>query len=439
MSPPRLLLAVLAAVWLGGCSDWLGQAPPPPLPGERLPVLPLEAELATDAELAGRDFSLPLPRELVAWPQSGGGPDHAAHHVAAPGPLREVWRADIGAGESRSRRLLATPVVARGRVFVLDAETTLSALDAATGAVLWRVDVEPADEDEGGWGGGLAFDEGRLVVATGYGEVIMLDAENGEERWRARLDAPLRTAPTVAADRVYVVSPTNTLSVLDAASGDLLWSHRGIEEIAGLLGGGGPAVSGSLVVVAYSSGEIYALRAENGQSVWFDTLGFSGLAGSLAALDDVNGHPVIDAGQAVAASHGGRMAAIDLATGARVWERELTSVQSPWVAGDLLFIVTVDARVACLLRRNGRVLWVTSLPQFEDPEDREDLILWSGPVLAGGRLLLAGSDGVLAEIAPLSGEILALRALGDGLPVAPVPAGGAVHLLLSSGDIVALR
>lgn len=437
----RAILALALAGLLAGCEtfDWLGDAPPPPLPGERIAILQLDSELVADPEIAGEPVVLPPPLDTPNWPQSGGLTDKAMYHIAASGPLDEVWSTSIGAGEGRYRKIIATPVVALGIAYAFDADTQVTAVDAVTGKRLWSFDVTPDKGGSSGWGGGLAFYRGRLYVTTGYGELIALDGATGNEYWRVRIGPPVRTPPTVSQGRVFVVTPDNELQVIDADSGELLWSHRGIEEIASLLGGGGPAVSGSVVIVTYTSGEIYALRAENGRVVWSDSLAYTSRVGTLAALNDINGDPVIDRGIVFAISHGGRLVAIDLAGGARLWERDITGVQTPWVAGDYLYVVTLDGKVLCLYRADGRIRWVTALPLYEDPEDKSGPILWSGPILVGDRLIVVGTDGTAASISPYTGEVLGLVDMGSGLPVAPVAASETVFLVDSNGDLTALR
>ncbi|MEM7123499.1 MAG: PQQ-binding-like beta-propeller repeat protein [Pseudomonadota bacterium] len=436
------LLAVVG-VLLAACDaldlDYLGQPPPPPLPGERIAILQLEQDLAADPGIAETPIVLPPPIPTPNWPQNGGLVDKAMLHVAAPGDLTEAWSAGIGEGEGRFRRLIASPVSALGVVYTMDADAEVRAFDINTGDELWDVDLTPEIEDDGGWGGGLAFYRGRIYATTGFGEVVLLDAQTGEEYWRRTLGPPLRAAPTVSQGRLYVLTSDNELVVMDADTGETLWTHRGIEETAGLLGGASPAISGSAVVVAYSSGEIYALQAENGRVIWSDILSYGSRIGSLAALNDINASTVIDSGQVFAVSHGGRLVAIDLAAGARLWERQLSGVQMPWVAGDYIYIVTTDGNVVCLVRADGRVRWVTPLPQYEDVDERDDPIMWNGPLLVSDRLLVTSTSGQVVSISPYTGEILGALEPGDGFPLAPIAAQETVFLIEDSGSIIALR
>ncbi len=185
------------------------------------------------------------------------------------------------------------------------------------------------------------------------------------------------------------------------------WTHTGIEETAGLVGSASPAVDGDIVIVPYSSGEIFALRAENGRQLWSDNLAAIRRADAVSALADIRGRPVVDRGRVYAISHSGRMVAIDLASGRRLWEAELGGVNQPWIAGRFLYVVTTEGNVVALVAENGLVRWVMPLGRYEDPEDREGLLRWSGPVLASDRLIVTGSQGVAVALSPYTGRLSA--------------------------------
>lgn len=445
-SPGRLMrwrgaLVCSAALTLAGCStpDWLGPPQAPPLEGERVSVLSLQQILEPDPRIAGLQVRLPRPQSNDSWPQAGGYPNHAMHHLLLGDTLQTVWRTSIGAGSARRQRLLTPPVVAEDKLFTLDAEGNATALDAASGERLWRVDLTPEKEDEETLGGGIAYDRGRVYVTTGYGEVIALGAADGAVAWRVNIGIPLRAPPTVAEGRVFAISFDNQLHVLATEDGRLLWSHGGITEIAGLLGAAGPAVDGDIVVVPYSSGELFALRVENGRTAWVDSLAQIRAVTPLAALSDINGHPVIDRGWVFAIGHGGRMSAIDLVSGNRLWDQSVGGVQTPWVAGDFVYVLTSDAEIVCMSRRDGRIRWVTPLPRFEDAAAREGVIEWVGPVLASDRLIVASSTGEALAVSPYTGRIMGRLRLPGGAVTSPVVAKGTLYILTDDAVLLALR
>ncbi len=429
------------ALLLAACGDggWFGGPSKPKIEGERIAVLPQEQSIEADPRLADLRVQLPPPEANADAPLPGGVASHAMGNLAGGSDLAILWRTNIGEGSSRDGRLSSSPVVAKGRVYVVDANTHVSAIDAATGDRQWRVDLTPEEDTAGGGGGGVAVDQDRIYVTTGYAQVVALEASNGGELWRTSLTAPIRGGPTVVGGRVFVVTIDNQSHGLDASTGRRLWSHSGLTETAGLYGGTSPAVSGMTVIAPYSSGELFALRADNGRVLWVDSLAGIQRTDPVSALSDIRGLPVVDRGQVLAASNGGRLVAIDLRSGGRIWDQNIASIYTPWVAGDFLFITTIDGEVLCVTRREGRVRWVQPLQRYKDPEDRKGRLLWTGPAMVNGRLVVAGSLGEAVVIAADSGEIVKRIRLSGPVLIQPVVAGGQVFVLTEEADLIALR
>jgi outer membrane protein assembly factor BamB len=436
----RAITVLSLTALLSACDlpDWMGEAGDPPLPGERISIMSLQSSLQADPALADLNVRLPRPYVNTDWPQSGGHATHAMHHLQAVAAPRMVWRVGIGAGSDDLERLTVTPIHAGGQVFAMDARSNVSAYDGGTGERYWRYNLTPAGEERGALGGGLGFDQNVLYVTTGYGDVMALEPGTGAVIWSHSIGTPLRGAPTIDRGRVFVVSLDNKLHALDATDGSVLWTHVGIVESAGLIGSASPAVQGDLVVVAYSSGELFALRRSNGRVAWVESLSGRGRSTALAQLGDITGSPVIDRGRVYAVSHGGRMVSIDLRTGVRIWDQTISSVSTPWIAGDFVFVTTVDSRVVALSRNDGRVRWVRRLARHVD-EDREELVNWTGPILAGDRLITVSSQGVALAISPYTGEINGDIELPDPVSLSPIIANETLYFLTDEAELLAFR
>jgi outer membrane protein assembly factor BamB len=439
-APPFAVLAL--AVILSGCSyydDYMNRDKEPPLPGDRISVLLHQRSLSPDPKLANVQILLPAPEPNADWPQAGGFPNHAMQHMQASEFLQKAWSVDIGDGSDDEERLVASPVIADGRVFAIDSLSVVSAYDTANGNRLWKIDLTPEEDDEGHIAGGIAYDGGRLYISTGFAEAIALDAKTGAEIWRQRISSPARAAPTIRGGRVFVLTVDNKIFALNAKNGETLWSHTGAPVSASLLGSASPAVGGGVIVVPYTNGDLVALKADNGRLMWQDSLSAIKRTDVLSNLAHIRGRPVIDRGRVFAISHAGFMAAYDLRKGRRVWTKEVGGLESPWVVGDYIFLLTNDAEMAALSRDTGRIHWVRSLPRYEDPEDQEDPIIWTGPILVSDRLIAAGSHGKAIAVSPYTGRILGSVELPDGISVPPVVAGGSVYFLADDAELVAYR
>lgn len=435
-----LLLVAGGVFLLAGCGSdgWFGEAEDPPLPGERIAVLALESALEGDPEAAQRPMRLPEPVANPDWPQVGGTPFHAIGHPALGSASTAAWSRSIGAGSGDGRRVLAPPVAAQGRVYTMDAVGSVSAFALQDGNAIWSVATRPEGEEDNS-GGGIAFANGRLFATTGYAEALAIDASSGAIAWRRPLSAPGRGAPAVDGGRLYVATLDNKTHALDVADGSILWTHDSIEEQTALLGGASPAVAQGTAISAYSSGEIVALKVENGRELWSDNLTAARRADFIAALADVQAAPVVHDGRLYALSNSGRAGAIDMRTGRRIWSQEFGGLYLPWLAGTHLFAVTERGEVVAAEAETGAVRWVMPLARYEDEEDRTGRIGWAGPVLAGGRLVLAGSHGEVVFLDPETGAKAGAIDAGRPHRLAPVVAARTLLLLDDDGVLTAYR
>ncbi|MEX1036704.1 MAG: PQQ-binding-like beta-propeller repeat protein [Sneathiella sp.] len=434
----RPALTGAALLGLGACS-WFGAPEKPPLPGDRISILSLEQTLEADAGLADLEVRLPAPYENANWPQAGGVPSHALYHLSLGDDLKEAWRVSIGDGSDDENRMFSSPVIANGKVYAMDSSAEVTAYAAEDGKEIWAVNLTPEDEDEGNIGGGLSYEYGRVFATTSFGDVIALDGESGEIVWKTNLGVPLRAAPTIAEGKVFALTFDSRIFALDATTGEINWNFEGGVETTGLLGAASPAYDNGLVVAPFASGEVYAFRAANGQQAWSDQVVRRRLYSSLTSLTDINAFPVIDRGVVYAASYSGRMIAVDARTGGRLWDQEISTLQTPWVAGDFLFVVSTDGDLVCMSRRNGLIRWVRPLGKYEDPEDKRDLIIWTGPILASDRLILVSNYGLAVSVSPYDGKILSRMELSDPASIPPVVAGNTLYILTDDADLVALR
>ena len=262
----RFLVSVLCILFVScsSSSDKIGST----VKGTRIAVIENTRTIRADPDLEG--FKPDLPDIILNkdWAQPGYDASHVMPNVKLSVHPQKLWTVDIGQGSNSDFRLLARPVIADGLVFTMDAEGLVSAFDVRSGDLRWEFDTTPPESNEKAIGGGIAIMDKAVYATTGFGEVLSLSIDTGKPLWRRRLSNPLRAAPTLTKEHVFVVTIDNQLQALDIQSGETLWHHNGIAENATLMGASSPAVVGDSVVVAYSSGEIYNLRRENGRVSW---------------------------------------------------------------------------------------------------------------------------------------------------------------------------
>ncbi len=316
----------------------------------------------------------------------------------------------------------------------------VSAFTLATGARVWRTPTVNEDLDSSNVGGGLCVNGDTLYAVNGMAELLALDAVKGGIRWRQSIKVPARSAPTVADDRIFLTTIDSKILALSATDGHQLWSYQATQTATTVLGSPAPAVAQGIVVAGFGSGELAALRVDSGNVIWTDGLGLAEGRPTLVDFLAIRGEPVIENGQVFATGLGGLTIAADLLTGRRVWERRVASENTPYIAGDWMFLISTDEMVGAINISDARIAWVASLPRWEDPDKKKDVITWYGPMLAGGRLIVLGSNSRALALNPLSGETVTTMTLSDApTPFTPVVVDGTMLVVTNDGKLTAWR
>lgn len=430
--------------------------------GQRISILEFEQQLAPSAALSGRDFFLPGPQAATAWTQPGGNAENSVEHVIAAPEFSVAWKRNIGAGSSNTRQVMAPVVADGGKVFVLDGEAGVTAVDSGTGAVLWKADVKVDEQDKGkrflgigfgggagggGFGGGVAVSDGKVFVSSGYRTMTALDAATGAVIWRSTVDLPIHGAPTVSGQRVFVIDVDNQLIAFNVNTGQQDWSYRGITEPARIMRASSPAVSGDTVIAPFSSGELVALRASNGQPVWQEVLSRTSRTSALSEIRDIAGRPVISRGSVYAISHSGVLQAMDIRSGQPKWSLPVAGVNAPLPVGDVVYVVSKAGELTVVNRESGQVYWTRDLNQGRVRQEggvlgfgkRTVRPTWSGPILASNRLVLVNSDGEAVAFDPKTGAQQSSVKLGAAAYIAPAAYNGALYVLTDKGELVSIR
>ncbi len=423
------------------------------LSGQRFDTrTPLDETLPASEGARVPDAALPENRSLPVsvgaavsnadWSHRAGSPSHAMPNLALSAAPQRIWAAAIGAGDNRRNRIATAPIVSGGKVFAMDARNRLTALAAASGGVVWTLDVTPTGESsEAASGGGLAAGDGKLFVTTGFGELLALNPASGAVLWRQRFDGPVSGAPTVVGGTVYVSGRDGAGWAVNAADGKLTWVQGGVRSGAGVTGGVAPAVSDRLVVLPYSSGQVIALDRTSGEVKWQAAVVGQRAGRAAAFVSEVSGDPVITGGKVYVGSAAGRTAAFAADTGAMLWEAREGAMGPVWPAGNAVFLISDIGDLVRLDATTGETVWSVPMGHFvKDKVKRQrDVRAHFGPIMAGGRLVVASSDGLVRFYAPDSGAPLGMIEMQSGAAAPPAVAGGTLFVVTENGQVQAFR
>ncbi|MFS4439095.1 PQQ-binding-like beta-propeller repeat protein [Paracoccaceae bacterium GXU_MW_L88] len=424
-----LTLGALALVTLAACGEQELI-----LPGERISIRPEEGT----ATVQPTTFAAPPMQALPTWPQTRYDGTHNAPHASLSG-LSLAVQVEAGRGKTREGEIFQPPVSDGQRIYTKDAASTVRAF-TPDGGLVWSVDVAKFGQRSfDGFGGGLALGGSQLFVTTGMGQLIALDAASGQRLWVQDVDAPIRAAPLVIGDEVVVIARDDMAYGISIAQGRINWQYSAAPGLSGVGGGASAATDGQTIVLPYSSGQVNAVEARNRQLVWQGAVvgGTRGLA--RAAYDDITADPVIAGDAVYLGSQAGQIAKLDKATGDRIWTASFGSFSPVVAAGDSVFATTDMAKLIRLDAATGALMWQADLPRYRVPDKRRDPYVYYGPVLAGGGLLVAGTDGLLRMFDPSTGQQTSAVQIPGGAAAAPIVVNGTAWVLSNNGQLLGYR
>lgn len=455
----RRCLSIALLTLLAGCSflpDWVGSEEEKKLEGTRHAILPDTSQLAIEPGIRDKVMQLPAPVTNGAWFQEQAFSPEATvivrHLTLNTKPLK-AETVITGSTPEEGVRITSGPVVVGKIIAYLDGAGVLRA-HATEGdhKELWTADLArlavpgvSASGKESGWeswfasketflGGNIGFAEGRIVATTVSGHVFAFELESGKLAWHRPLNVALQSAPSGRNGVVFVVTTENQTYALSQKNGETLWTHNGVPQQTKILGMPAPLALSETVLVPYSSGELVSLKQANGLKLWEENMMPTATAGALAfRFSDILAAPIAVSGRIFVSSEG-RFVALEALTGNPFWEMPVTIAATPWAAGEWVFGISQQPELLAIHGGEGKVRWATKLPAFADEKNKER-IRWSGPVLAGGELIVAGSHGVLKRFNPENGSEIGSVEIREGVQTTPVIADGKLWLLTGDGDI----
>ncbi len=433
----KTLILLSATCLLAACSDEKKK-----LEGTRKAVVDYTTSVVVDSPDGKAIFNEEMTMN-DDWPQPGGRADHVVSSLHYVNKFTPLWTTSIGTGSASDAKLLSTPVTHQEEpgsekevLFAMDTHLRVSAINVNTGQRLWRESIAPEDRNDAISGGGVAYANGFIYATSPHAEVVCLEAPTGKVVWRSKTEGPVRAAPTVDDGRVYALSINNQLNVFDGQTGEKLWSHAGITEHAGLLGTASPAVSKGVVVVAYSSGEVYALKAETGYELWSETLSATRRPDSLSSLAHIRAMPIIDGNQVIIVGHNQKISVFDLRNGQKMWEHKVGGIHTPAIAEGYIFLINNFNELICLNESTGKVVWATKLPK--DPKNPHR-IMWSGPLIGAKQLILTGLNGEILVYDHKDGKKLKTHNHGTSMSLSPILSFNIMYILDDNGDVTAYQ
>lgn len=366
-------------------------------------TLGVMAALVAALWLAGCAADKPKPAELQALtPQIAG---------------KQVWSAQIG-----SVSFPLSVAVRNERFHLASDDGQVMALEAATGRELWRGQAGAR------LSAGVGSDGRFAAVVTQGNDLVVMDA--GVERWRARLDSRVVTAPLVAGERVFVVGVDRVVHAFDALDGRRLWTLKRPGD-ALLLSQSGVLAAWKDTLLVGQGARMLGVDPLKGTVRWDVAVTSPRGTNEVERLADLIG-PANRVGNSFCVrAFQNAVGCVDADRAALKWTQQGGGLQA--VGGDADLVVAADGsdRITARKRAAGEMSWTS------------DLLLnrgLSAPVLLGPTVVFGDFEGQVHFLSRDSGKPL-LRLPTDGARVvsAPVLSGNNLLVVTAKGGVFGFR
>ena len=331
--------------------------------------------------------------------------------------VRRQWSTKVGAG-AEFLRVALQPAGDGNRIYAASRDGNVVALDPQSGKAVWRNELDTELSAGPGVGAGL------VVVGASAGYLIALDADSGEELWRANITGETLARPVIEDETVLVLTIDNRLRALSAFDGSSRWILEQSTPDLTMRGSASPVVVGSSVIAGFDNGRLVAVNVDSGDRVWESLLSPPSGRSDLERLADIDGL-ITAVGQDVYASgYQGNLAAIAAESGQVLWSRELSSYEGVSADWNNLYTVNDEGVVIALTRRNGDETWRQNSLLRREP---------TVPVPFQTTVVVGDLEGYLHFFSNFDGDPVArVRLGGTAISVEPVVVGN--RLIVQSDD-----
>jgi outer membrane protein assembly factor BamB len=327
---------------------------------------------------------------------------------------------------TEGRRLYLVPTLASGRLYVAGASGRVVAVDADSGRTLWQRETGLP------FSGGPAVAGERLVLGTTQGELIALAPTDGHELWRRQLGSEVLSVPRfLGTDAIIVHTLDDTLYGIDAASGQERWHVNYPAPVLTLRGSSTPTLTPSGVVVGLSGGKLVKLDPHDGTPLWEVVISRPSGRSELARIADIDADPLLVGDHICVGSYHGDLAAVDAATGAVRWRRELSAYTGLAAAGDNLFITDSQDQLWSADVNTGAGRWKQDGLRYRQ---------LTAPTLVDERLVVGDLEGYLHVLDQRDGRLVGRLRLTKkgGITARPLLVDGRFYIYAEDGTLAAI-
>jgi outer membrane protein assembly factor BamB len=342
-------------------------------------------------------------------------------------PVKKLWSEGVGGGKKQAvLRLGLGPAIDNGVVFAASHKGEMLAVALDTGRSIWEKKLKMPIS------AGPAAGFGIVVAGSSKGEVIALDGATGRQLWRSQVNSELLSPPAISEHVVVMRSVDGRLYGLDRQGGKVLWSAEQEVPRLSLRGTAIPIVAKEVAISGFDNGKVMAVSLVTGDKIWDTTLASPHGRTELDRLVDIDSAVRVVGDNVFATGYQGRTAMLALDSGQLWWSHDMSSYRGLAVDADNLYVTQSDGTVVAMRQRDGAELW------RNDKLKRRGL---STPIVTGTAIAVADFQGYIHWLDKDTGVLVARERIAKKQRVSNTPVGAddTIVVLTDAGTLAAYR
>ncbi len=390
------------------------------------PVLSYSAEISETLNLDPGDIRINEPKEVNFWSQHFLNPSNDLDNIYSEASFND--KSKIISGKKGPVNIIQ-PIFFSDNLCHVLSQGYIECVDTLTKKTLFKVDVRiQGIKKYEIVRGGIAYFDNQLVFVDGYGQIKLLNAEDGKEIWSTKIEYPILSPPLIYRGYIYFISADNRIFSIDVTSGEVNWSFQTISETKKNLFTSSPVAFENTIIAPFSNGELVAFIFDTGQPIWSENVSKISMVSNFD-IKDISASPVVSNNTIYSLSSNGKLVSVNATNGQRNWAKDLSGYRTPVITGNQIYIINEDGKLICLNKDSSEVYWITELSKYKKGQKAENLNLWLGPYLINNLIFNISYFGELKVVSPISGEILLTESIGvKGALVPPIILSDSIYL-----------
>lgn len=351
-------------------------------------------------------------------PKLGDLPNMVSEPQGAP---RVVW--STGALTKQERFTKLKPYAHGGILYAADKSGKVIAMDSTSGKKIWSKNTKNK------FTAGPHLADNLLLLATSNAKIVALNASNGQLVWEANVASEVLASPTGQNGVVLAHANDGSVTALNAKTGEKMWEVDQATPSLSLHFNSAPVVVGDRVLVGFSTGKLLALNLQTGVIEWERAIALPHGRSELQRMVDITADPIIDKENVYVITYQGKMAAVNIATGNLVWDRDISSYQNMAQHGDLLFVTDNAHNLWAINKQTGATYWKqASLAQR----------YITGPSVVSGLVAVADRGGYVHFLSLDKGHLVNRTHLSGKIYQGPITVQNELIVHAHNGKVAAI-